>query len=318
MTSTILLFIVALAGMWLASGLVVRGVERVADALRISQFTIAFLLLGLLTSISEMSVGANAVAQGTPGVFVGNLIGGSFVLLTLIIPFLAVTHRGLNLAEHLDGRKLWLFLVLLFAPSLVALDGNVGRAEAVLLILLYSAFVVVFYRRAGFLNHLRINRPDRRVMTLAVGEVLVGAAIIAVTGHVLVDETVAFAGFLGVPALLVSLFLLSIGTNLPEFTLAIRSLVTKRTDIAFGDYIGSAAANSLLFGIFTLISGPFHLDTAGVNLPLLTIALGYILYYLFARSGRRVSTSEGIGLIAIFALFLVIQMIEILIVSPIL
>lgn len=318
MPSHIVLFIVALSGMWLASGLIVRGVERVADALRISQFTIAFLLLGLLTSITEMSVGANAVAQGTPGVFVGNLIGGSFVLLTLIIPFLAVSHRGLNLAEHLDGRKLWLFLVLLFAPSLVALDGNVGRAEAVLLILLYSAFVVVFYRRAGFLNHLRINRPDRRVMTLAIGEVLVGAAIIAVTGHVLVDETVAFAGFLGVPALLVSLFLLSIGTNLPEFTLAIRSLVTKRTDIAFGDFVGSAATNPLLFGIFTLIYGPFRLDTAGINLPLLTIALGYILYYLFARSGRRVSTSEGIGLIAIFALFLVVQMIEILIVSPIL
>src|SRR3989344_1258867 len=119
----LLYFGLGLAMIWIASGLVVRGIARFSQDTQISTFATSFLLLGILTSLTEISVGLNAVLDKKPSIFVGDLIGGSFFILMLIIPLLAIFRGGITLKHKLDLKRLVFFLVLIAAPSFVTLDG---------------------------------------------------------------------------------------------------------------------------------------------------------------------------------------------------
>lgn len=302
--------------MWKASTLVIQGVEKFSNNLKISSFATSFLILGILTSITEISVGLNAILDKKPEIFVGNLIGGSFVILLLIIPLLAVFGKGISLQGHLDSKKLLFFLVLIVSPSFIVLDGVVSRYDALLLFLLYALFFYMFQKGEGVLAGFRLGTLDRRTIGISLSKIVAGAILIYISSKLLVDATIYFADVARIPSFLVSLLVLSIGTNLPELVIAVNSIIHKHTEIAFGDYVGSAAANTLLFGAFALLNGPFAVESRGFDITFLIIFLGYLLFFLFARTKRHISQIEGLILVMVYALFLLFQTTEILTLSP--
>lgn len=310
-------FLFGLGLMWLASGLVIRGIERFARNTRVSTFASSFLILGVLTSLTEISVGFNAVLEKKPSIFVGNLIGGSFVILLLIIPVLAIFSGGITLRHRLDQKRLLFFLVLIAAPMFMTLDGRVSIADAVLLVIFYLVFFYFFQDDQGILDRLshRDKGSNKSIMADIVG-VVIGAIIIYYAGKILVDKTIILSQVLAVPPLLLSLLLLSLGTNLPELTIAFRSLKRHHSEIAFGDYIGSAATNSALFAVLTFIHGSFNLETRGFTPVFMIMVIGFSLFFIFARVKDRISPAEGLVLILIYLLFLLFQTTEILSLSP--
>ena len=79
----ILVYVLAIAGVWIGSGLAIKSVEKLANFLNISSFMVSFVVLGLFTSIGELSVGVNALIEQDPEIYVGSLIGASIVLFLL-------------------------------------------------------------------------------------------------------------------------------------------------------------------------------------------------------------------------------------------
>ena len=104
------------------------------------------------------------------------------------------------------------------------------------------------------------------------------------------------------------MIVLSLGTNLPELSLAIRSVVSGKKDIAFGDYMGSASANTLLFGIFTLLSGGEVLSVNNFFKTFLFVAGGLVLFFVLSRSENTLSRRAGFILLALYLIFAFFQM----------
>src|SRR3989339_888186 len=144
MIISIVLFIFSTLLLWFAAKIVIGGVEHFSKNIQVSLFATSALILGILTSFSEISVGINSILNGRPGIYVGNLIGGSFVLIALLIPLLAIFNGGISLKHHLDKKRLLFFLILLMAPSFVILDGQVSRYDGFFLIILYALFFYLF------------------------------------------------------------------------------------------------------------------------------------------------------------------------------
>lgn len=316
MLTTILLFIFAVFLLWKASAIVLEALEAFSNSTRLSSFIVSFLILGILTSLTEISVGLNAVIEGKPGIFVGNLIGGSFVILAGIIPFLAMTNGGVVLKKNLSNGQLMTFMILLLSPSLVILDGFVSVPDAILVLLLYGMFVYFLQKKEGVVGALSSPSISRKDLLHGLARIFLGAGLIFLASHIIVDATVFFAEALRISPFLVSLLVLSIGTNLPEISIALKSAKSGRSDIAFGDYVGSAAFNVMLFGFFTLLHGPFALEAKGFSVSFGLIALGYAAFFLFARSKSRLSPMEGMVLLMIYLLFLLTQVAEIAFISP--
>lgn len=305
----LLLYLTSFFTIWLGSGLIVSAMDKFSRRLNLSPFTISFVVLGILTSIPEFAVGLTSVNEGDPEIFVGNLLGGIPVIFLFIIPLLAIMGNGLHLKHELDTKKVLATLGVVVAPSLLVLDQKVSNAEGAVLIIMYIMLLFFVQRKRGLLDidpanhfHTKLYSP-RDILKL-----LLGMAIVFISSQIIVDQTLYFSQLFQVSPFFISLLLLSLGTNLPEISLALRSVFLGKKDIAFGDYMGSAAANSLLFGIFTILN---HGEVITVNTffsVFCFIAGALLLFFLFSRSNNSISRREGVFLLLIYLLYLFVEL----------
>lgn len=294
---------------WYASGIIVNSLTRFTKKLKLSSFAVSFFVLGILTSIPEFAVGINSIIQQRPGIFIGNLLGASLTLFILVIPLLAVLGNGVKMVHQLSTDNLIFALLLVAAPTFLIADNVLTRTESVFLILMY---VILFYfieKNNGLFANVREGLENFKSKNAAedIIELLLACVIVFVTSQYIVNQTIYFSELFSVSSFLISVIVLSLGTNLPELSLAIRSVMAGKREVALGDYLGSAAANSLLFGIFTLLNGArinidmYSYKTMGMML------LGLGIFYYFSRSKQDISRREGKILLLVYVLFLVVE-----------
>ncbi len=309
----IVLFIASAAVIWFFAGMLVEAINRVAQRFYLSGFTVAFFVLGFLTSISEISVMVNSTIDKAPQISSGNLIGASFVILLCIIPLLAVANNGIRLSNTLHKTNLALALVVVVLPVLLVLDGTVTQSEGAACLLLYALLVYRIRRQVSttvprVLKAVETNLVHKRKVTIVdIAKIGIGAVCIFVAGNLLVDESIYFSNVLGIPSSIVGLLVLSIGTNIPEIVIAARSLLKKHTDIAFGDYLGSTVANTLIFSFLPWLNGNFVVERTEFLFTAVLMVIGLIGFYVAAQSKNSISRAEGVGLIALYILFVITQ-----------
>lgn len=305
-------FLLSASVIWFFSGLLVDSVDRVAKRFHKNGFTVAFFVLGLMTSISEISVMVNSSLNQTPQVSAGNLSGASMVILFLIVPLLAIMNKGIGLSGSIRRPTLALSLVAIVLPALAMADGRVELYEGLLALASYLA-LLYFVRQvpptvSDVTTMVSEELTQHKHATLRDSMIILGGALaIFLAGHSLVEESVYFAQILGIPPSIVGLLLLSVGTNVPELVIAVRSIRKQHADIAFGDYMGSAVANTLIFGCLALISGPFAVEASEFGLSSGIMLVGLPLLYWFASSGFTLSRKEGSILLVVYICFVLAQ-----------
>lgn len=278
----LLVYLASFFVLWFGAGLIVASVDKISRRLRLSSFAFSFFVLGLLTSIPEFAVGMTALAENKAEVFVGNLIGGVPVLFLFIMPLLAILGKGIKLENNLSAKNLLLSFVVMLIPGLLVMDRRVTNFEAVVMIVMYLLLFFQVQREKGIFDTEHSNVLKLKSYSYTdILKVLLGVGIVFLAGHTVVDKTLYFANMFHVSPFYISLVFLSLGTNLPELSLAIRAVISGKKDVAFGDYVGSAAANTLLFGVFTLVhSGEVvTINNFFKTFLIMTVSLG--VFFLF-------------------------------------
>jgi cation:H+ antiporter len=294
--------------LWFGSKLVTGSVTLLAKAWKLPVFTISFFILGLMTSLPEISIGLSALSEHDPAIFAGNLLGGVVVLFFLIIPLLGVLSNGIKIPKTLHRNHIILTLIVVITPSLVTADHRVHMWEAVLMIGLYCTLFIFLMRKRSLIEKFTSMFVKKKVVYLPLlGKIAVGVLLLFIASHQIVDSTLYFAQLLGVPPFFVSLLLISLGTNIPEFTIIIRSVFDKQNEVALADYLGSASANTLLFGIFTLIYGETISLPGDFLQRCIFVLLGILMFFVFARSRNSLSRFECFVLIGCYFIFLFLE-----------
>src|SRR3989344_4875336 len=310
-----LLFALSAAVIWFLSGILIDATDRVAKRYKKPGFAVAFLVLGLLTSIGEFSVATNATLNGVPQVSAGNLMGASTVIFLLILPLLAILGNGIYMTKAIRPKSVILVLFVVLLPTILAIDGDVTKPEGIIMLLLYGVLVYKIQKRkpAEEIAKEALRRTKRELLqtrhatAMDLLKILLGGVLIFIAGHILVQESVFFAQVLTIPVSFIGLLLLSIGTNIPELVIAIRCVIGRHKDIAFGDYMGSAAANTLIFGFLVIANGSFPIEPSEALLTFVIFAVGCTLFYVFSKSKGDFSRKEGAILVALYVLFLCFQ-----------
>lgn len=304
----IILYLVSFFLIWYASGIIINALSRFAERLKLSSFAVSFFILGILTSIPELSVGINAILEKRPGIFIGNLLGASLILFILVIPLLAVLGNGVKMMHQLASDHLIFALLVVAAPIFLIADNTLTRTESIFLILMY--FILFYYieKKNGLLGKAKetIKLVDKHTIEDVI-EVLLASVIVFITSQYIVDQTIYFSQLFNISTFLISLIVLSLGTNLPELSLAIRSVLEGKREVALGDYLGSAAANTLLFGIFTFLNGErINVESYSYK-TMIMMLFGLGLFYFFSRSKQDISRREGKILILVYITFLLVE-----------
>lgn len=306
----IFLYILSLFAIWLGAGLIIKSVEKFSHRLHLSPFLISFVILGLLTSIPETAVGITSIIDKKPEIFVGNLLGGTMVLFLLIIPLLAVLGNGININHNLDSKKLMYLLAIIAVPGLFAIDQRLTTIEGLILVGCYVLVINYIHK-----NQIPDNQPEnilglKLYSIVDLAKVALGIGIVFISSQIIVSQTIQFAGLMGIPSFYLSLIILSLGTNLPEISIAVRAILSGKKEVAFGNYLGSATANTLLFGVFTVFNNEQVFIQDSFIITFLFIILGLGTFYYFSRSKKDISKKEGLILLLIYSLFVIYEVVK--------
>ncbi len=305
----LIIYILSFVAIWAGAGLIISSVDRFSKKLKLSTFAVSFVILGILTSTPEFAVGLTAISERKSDVFIGNLIGGIPVIFLFIIPILAIFGNGIKLNHDFNTKNILLSLAVIAAPSIFLLDNKITFNEGIIFLLFYAILILTIERHHGF-----FDRKNTQVLNIKaysyrdLVKVLIGIAIVFVASQMIVEKTLFFSGILKIPTFYISLFVLSFGTNLPELSLAIRSIVSSKKDIAFGDYMGSAAANTLLFGVFTLLAGGEVISINNFFNVFVFVVGGLALFFFLSKGHNTISRNSGLILFSFYILFALFQL----------
>ena len=265
------LFAVGLAALVAGANRAVTAAADLALYYGVSQFFIGVTLISVGTSVPEMVTSVYAAYYGAGDLVVGNIVGSETAQITLAIAVVAFVAPFVA-----DRRNVLVYgsaMLLAMIVMLLALDdGVVGRSEGFLMMLAYVQFVYVLYTNEGGEEIAEEVVEDRKPPREAVPLIVVGLALVAVGGQLMVTNGVALARLVGIPEYLVGL-LTGLGTTLPEIVVAGLAAYEGRGGISVGAILGSNITDP----VFSLGIGAVFFDVVVDDISALWPSLVYMV-----------------------------------------
>jgi Ca2+/Na+ antiporter len=164
-------------------------------------------------------------------------------------------------------------------------------------------------------NVLRPQQNETKELALNIGRLILGAAVIAVGAHLLVDNGTLIAEAAGIPQSVIALTFVALGTSLPELVTAITALVKGHSDLSLGNVIGANLFNLVLVSGLAVTLAPFHIPVektiAGINASLVVdipvMVAVMLIMCLPALIKGRIYRAQGVTLLSIYAAYVVFQ-----------
>jgi cation:H+ antiporter len=248
---TLVLFSLGLAALVAGAWLLVRGATRLAESLRVSPLVIGLTVVAFGTSAPEAAVSVGAVWSGRGDVAIGNVVGSN-VFNVLFILGVSALILPLAVQRQVVRQEVPIMIGASLLLPVFALDGRVGRLDALALLALliaYTVFLVIQGRRAraDTAGAEQLPPPSRWDRHPAVQLLLVvcGLGLLVLGADWLVGAAVAFATALGVSDVVIGLTIVAAGTSLPEVAASVMASVRGQRDIAVGNVLGSNTFNIL-------------------------------------------------------------------------
>jgi len=296
--SLILLFLFVILGYF--ADVVVYKIKFIAKALGLRLFVLG-IILGIVTTLPELSVGVNATINEVASLSAGNLLGGILVILGFILGLSLWLNRRLSSIEIV--KTLVPAGAVMFLPLLLGIDGSYGTIDGLLMILAYTGLLLYLYK---------VNRPADEAVRLTIHKreifksifiALLGTAVVLVAANWIVDISVRLLTATGLSQMMIGLLVFAIGTNLPEITVVLVSWRRKTSELSLSHLVSSAFTNVLVLGILaTLGTISFRVDATYYFL-MLFLSLMIILFMIFSYTDKKLTKQEGIILFLVYAMF---------------
>jgi len=200
------------------------------------------------------------------------------------------------------------YLILLFVPLILGIDGHLSRADGVLLVLSGIVFFMTLSIESRMFKKKYNNVESRRwvknfiILVISVGLLIVGA-------HYTVKFGVDFANDVSIPPSLIALTIVAVGTCLPELVFSLKAVKTRHDELALGDILGTVITDAtIIIGIIALIN-PFYFDPKIVYITGIMMLIAGALVIAFIKSGKVLSKKEGLYLVMFYVLYLMIEFI---------
>jgi len=302
----------------------VASLSKLAAYFRMTEFVIGFVVMALATSIPELSIGISSAIHQRPELALGNVIGANVIDLTLVIGIATLLKRGIKIeTKTVRIDTVYMFLISLLPiilmsdgeisflisllPIILMSDGEISRIDGIILLIVFALYLIrLMYQKERFKEsekgiEKREFYKNVLMFIVALSWLFISAAFLVTSAHNLA------IGF-GIPEMIIGLFMIALGTTIPELTFETKAVLSDHKYMALGDCVGSVIANStLVLGITALI----HPITADFLLFItsaffmLTVAF---LFMTFVEAEKHILWQEAIALILLYVLFVIVEL----------
>ncbi len=300
------IFIVAMAALVYGADFIIKESERIALHFKISHFVIGATLVAFGTSLPEMAASVMASIGDKADMAVANVVGSVMFNITLVLGVVFLIARSMNPQRDLFAKdSAWiLFPVIVFIIMII--DGEISRFDGILFLLLMVAYLLFLFKDAKEdlvgeidtdLGKEKFNW-SKTLALLSVGFILtIGGA------NFVIESGSSIARMFGVSEWIIGLFLISLGTSLPELVVSIVAVKKGHADMSIGNIIGSNVANfSMVLGSAALVS-PLAINLEATRYDI-TLMVASSLALLLILANKLYNKSAAILLFVLLALFI--------------
>jgi len=207
----------------LGGELFVHGLVGVANLGRLPKGVVAATIGAFATSSPELIVGITSAFDGVPEISLGDVLGSNVVNIALILA-IPMMLFGLSATRESTVRDLPFALAIAPVIGLAALDGDISREDASLLLVIFVVWLGLVILWA--LRNRTPEGPDAvgsRALIFATA--CIGLLTLFLSGQLIVAGATGLAAAAGLPTFFVGATIVALGTSVPELaTVVVSSL----------------------------------------------------------------------------------------------
>jgi cation:H+ antiporter len=326
--------VATVAGLWIGARLLVDSVVRLARRVGLSELTIGLTIVAAGTSTPELVVTTDAALGGFGDIAVGNIVGSNVYNLAFILGVVSLI-RIIPIERSLVHRDGIALIASTLLGGMVLLDGTVTRLEGGAFVGLFVLYTAYLLRNGGQppeadppqggTGETEGERGDGAESTSAAGRtgvdedppagvstsltervdapgrdvvlVVVGLAVVLVSGDFLVGAATNLARGAGISEWVIGGTIVAAGTSTPEFAVSLVAMRSGRIGVSVGNVVGSNVFNML--GIMGLAAVLQPIAVGGAALETIAwLAVLSVVMVAALWTGRQLSRIEG-GLFAL-------------------
>lgn len=277
---------------------------RLAESFNLSKYTVGFIVVAIISILPETFIAINSALEGSSAFGLGMLFGSNIADLTLVFAVIIFFAGRRIKIESTILKKGKAYSLLLLLPLVLGLDGYFSRIEGAALIIVGAVFYYMVFR--GGASQTVVKVPEYSKLH-SLGMLLVGMAALLIGANFTVNSASALAQAFNVSPILIGMLIVGLGTTMPEFLFALRSVHKKEDSLAVGDILGTVMADAtVVVGILALIS-PFSFPQKIIYITGLFMVVASVLLFVFMRSGKALSRKEALILFGFWAIFVVVE-----------
>lgn len=301
-----IIFIVSMAALIYGADFIIQESEKIARRFKIPHFIIGATLVAFGTSLPEMAASVTASYSNKSDMAVANVIGSVVFNITLILGVVFfISKETISKRELFSLDSAWVIIpVIIFL--IMSQDGKIDRFDGVLLLLLMLSYLIFLFVNSK--EDIQIDTSDNiseekfiwkgSLIFLFVGFILtIGGA------NFVVQSGADIARIFGVSEWVIGIFLISLGTSLPELVVSVAAIKKGNAEMSIGNVIGSNVANfSMVLGS-AAIAAPLLVDIEAVKFDM-SIMAGASLSLVFILANKLYNKTGSIFLFILLILFI--------------
>lgn len=306
--------------------MLVHGASELATRFGVSPLIVGLTIVAFGTSAPELVVNVLGAMRGETELAFGNIVGSNITNLSLVLGVSAL-FAPLAIQGGLVRRELPLLLMATTMMTVMALDGllegdapSIGVSDSIVLMLLFGMFIYITILdvvRTAPSDQLLLNiagtpRVNVEHQTTTSWLLLVGGAtLLFLGGEITVRSATSMAMDFNVSPTIIGLFVVAIGTSMPELVTSAVAAYKNESDLAVGNVIGSCIFNSLLVLPLTGLIRPIAVPNGGVGDLVVSWGFAAILVPIFFIGNARLGRVVGAMLLVAYAVYAAFRIINI-------
>lgn len=278
---------------------------QLAENYKLSKYIVGFIIVAVISILPETLISINSAIEGVPEMGLGTLFGSNVADLTLVFAIIvALSGRSISIDSKILKNNI-LYPLLLIIPITLGIDGHYSRLEGLSLILTGVIFYIMAFKNSIDEEVLEPIKKEGRKKNIIF--LILSMAILLLGSHFIVTSSTGIANYLGINPIFIGIFIIGLGTVIPELIFSLKSVKKDNDSLAVGDILGTVLADAtIVVGILSLIN-PFDFPKKIIYVSGLFMIIASFLLFYFMKSGKTLSKKESFLLLLFWALFIIIE-----------
>ena len=239
------IFILGIILLFFGGDFLIRSIKSLSCYFKIKPLFFSIFLLGVGTSAPEWFVTVFSSLEGLPDLALGNVVGSNISNIGLILGFFGL-FRTSSFSRSLVKFDFPFLIFSFFLVIVFSIGGFITFFESLILLLVFVAyiFLAIQKRKTEDVSSLLSDQGNAPLLFTVIF-IVFGFVFLFLGSYFVVNSVVELGNEFGLSERFIGIFILSVGTSLPELAVSLQALFKKEEEMALGNIIGSNLFNTL-------------------------------------------------------------------------